>query len=107
MPLLNELEKRKWFYTIKSQYFINAFSIYICRAKARLVYACEWNPHAIEALRRNVEANSVSDRCIILEGDNRITAPKVRLMIFQTAHHLFNSMQMFQGIPVGSSKSLK
>ncbi|KAL9816413.1 putative transferase [Arabidopsis thaliana] len=45
-------------------------------AKAKLVYACEWNPHAIEALRRNVEANSVSERCIILEGDNRITAPK-------------------------------
>lgn len=42
-----------------------------------MVYACEWNPHAIEALRHNVEANFVSDRCIILEGDNRITAPKV------------------------------
>ncbi|KAG7557630.1 S-adenosyl-L-methionine-dependent methyltransferase [Arabidopsis suecica] len=54
-------------------YFVLPFLV---RAKARLVYACEWNPHAIEALRRNVEANSVSDRCIILEGDNRITAPK-------------------------------
>ncbi|KAL9285717.1 TRNA wybutosine-synthesizing protein/4 [Arabidopsis thaliana] len=53
-------------------YFVLPFLV---RAKARLVYACEWNPHAIEALRRNVEANSISDRCIILEGDNRITAP--------------------------------
>ncbi|KAK1326195.1 tRNA wybutosine-synthesizing protein 2/3/4 [Acorus calamus] len=46
------------------------------RAKAKLVYACEWNPHAIEALRRNVQANSVAERCIILEGDNRDTAPR-------------------------------
>ncbi|TXG47030.1 hypothetical protein EZV62_026324 [Acer yangbiense] len=46
-------------------------------AKAKLVYACEWNPHAVEALKYNLQANSVSDRCIVLEGDNRITAPKV------------------------------
>ena len=50
---------------------------WLLRAKAKLVYACEWNPHAVEALRRNVQANSVSDRCIILEGDNRTTAPQV------------------------------
>ncbi|XP_062013510.1 tRNA wybutosine-synthesizing protein 2/3/4 [Rosa rugosa] len=48
---------------------------FLVRAKAKLVYACEWNPHAVAALRRNVQANSVSDRCIILEGDNRTTAP--------------------------------
>ncbi|KAF5729052.1 Met-10+ like family protein / kelch repeat-containing protein putative isoform 1 [Tripterygium wilfordii] len=48
----------------------------LVRAKAKLVYACEWNPHAIEALRRNIQANAVSDRCIILEGDNCMTAPK-------------------------------
>lgn len=47
------------------------------RAKAKLVYACEWNPHAVEALRHNLEANLVADRCVLLEGDNRITAPKV------------------------------
>ncbi|KAK4753279.1 hypothetical protein SAY87_022077 [Trapa incisa] len=49
---------------------------FLVRANAKLVYACEWNPHAIEALHHNLQANSVSDRCIILEGDNRITAPK-------------------------------
>ncbi|KAJ0250215.1 tRNA wybutosine-synthesizing protein 2/3/4 [Hirschfeldia incana] len=49
---------------------------FLVRAKAKMVYACEWNPHAIEALRHNVEANFVSDRCIVLEGDNRLTAPK-------------------------------
>ncbi|KAK7855527.1 receptor-like serine/threonine-protein kinase sd1-7 [Quercus suber] len=45
-------------------------------ANAKLVYACEWNPNAIEALQHNLQANSVSDRCIVLEGDNQITAPK-------------------------------
>ena len=49
----------------------------LIRAKGKLVCACEWNPHAVEALRRNLELNSVSDRCIVLEGDNRMTAPKV------------------------------
>ncbi|KAK1304759.1 tRNA wybutosine-synthesizing protein 2/3/4 [Acorus calamus] len=54
-------------------YFVLPFLV---KAKAKLVYACEWNPHAIEALRRNVQANSVAERCIILEGDNRDTAPR-------------------------------
>ena len=46
-----------------------------------MVYACEWNPHAIEALRRNLEANGVASRCVVLEGDNRATAPKVRFLV--------------------------
>ncbi|XP_020225983.1 tRNA wybutosine-synthesizing protein 2/3/4 [Cajanus cajan] len=54
-------------------YFVLPFLV---RAQAALVYACEWNPHAVEALQHNLQANSVADRCIILEGDNRITAPK-------------------------------
>lgn len=54
-------------------YFVLPFLV---RANAKKVYACEWNPYAIEALRHNVEANSVNDRCVILEGDNRVTAPK-------------------------------
>ncbi|KAM3345443.1 tRNA wybutosine-synthesizing protein 2/3/4 [Capsicum galapagoense] len=54
-------------------YFVLPFLV---RAKAKLVYACEWNPHAVEALRRNLEANLVADHCVLLEGDNRITAPK-------------------------------
>lgn len=49
----------------------------IIRANAKFVYACEWNPDAVEALHRNLQANSVADRCTILEGDNRVTAPKV------------------------------
>lgn len=54
-------------------YFVLPFLV---RAKAKLVYACEWNPHAVEALRHNLEANLVADRCVLLEGDNQITAPK-------------------------------
>ncbi|KAK4353608.1 hypothetical protein RND71_025802 [Anisodus tanguticus] len=54
-------------------YFVLPFLV---RAKAKLVYACEWNPHAVEALRRNLEVNLVADRCVLLEGDNRNTAPK-------------------------------
>ncbi|KAL6990779.1 nicotinamide N-methyltransferase [Sarracenia purpurea var. burkii] len=54
-------------------YFVLPFLV---RASAKLVYACEWNPHAIEALKRNLHANSVAERCIVLEGDNRVTAPK-------------------------------
>uniref|UniRef100_A0A2P2KSH5 tRNA(Phe) (4-demethylwyosine(37)-C(7)) aminocarboxypropyltransferase n=1 Tax=Rhizophora mucronata TaxID=61149 RepID=A0A2P2KSH5_RHIMU len=49
---------------------------FLVRAKAKLVYACEWNPYAVEALKQNLHANSVSDRCIVLEGDNRLTAPE-------------------------------
>ncbi|XP_074579781.1 tRNA wybutosine-synthesizing protein 2/3/4 [Curcuma longa] len=54
-------------------YFVLPFLV---KAKAKLVYACEWNPHAIKALQHNVHANSVASQCIILEGDNHITAPK-------------------------------
>ncbi|KAL5775354.1 hypothetical protein ACOSP7_012911 [Xanthoceras sorbifolium] len=54
-------------------YFVLPFLV---RANAKLVYACEWNPHAVEALQYNLQANSVTDRCIVFEGDNRITAPK-------------------------------
>ncbi|KAG0483945.1 hypothetical protein HPP92_012029 [Vanilla planifolia] len=54
-------------------YFVLPFLV---KAKAKLVYACEWNQHAVRALKQNVNANSVADRCIILEGDNRVMAPR-------------------------------
>ncbi|KAF8700374.1 hypothetical protein HU200_034309 [Digitaria exilis] len=54
-------------------YFVLPFLV---KANAKFVYACEWNPHALEALRRNVRDNHVQDRCLVLEGDNRVTAPK-------------------------------
>ncbi|GMH40346.1 hypothetical protein BSKO_08250 [Bryopsis sp. KO-2023] len=47
----------------------------LCKAKAAKVYACEWNPNAVEALRKNLEVNGVKDRCEILQGDCRECAP--------------------------------
>jgi tRNA G37 N-methylase Trm5 len=49
---------------------------YLVKAGAAHVYACEWNPHAVEALRRNIVINSVADRCTVLEGDNAKVAPR-------------------------------
>ena len=46
-------------------------------AGAASVIACEWNPNALQALQRNLELNGVADRCHVLEGDCRLTAPKV------------------------------
>jgi tRNA G37 N-methylase Trm5 len=43
----------------------------LAKSGADKVYACEWNPDSVEALRRNLEANDVSHKCEILHGDNR------------------------------------
>ncbi|XP_029463257.1 tRNA wybutosine-synthesizing protein 2 homolog isoform X2 [Rhinatrema bivittatum] len=44
---------------------------YLLHAGAAFVHACEWNPHALAALRKNLQLNGVSDRCQVHEGDNR------------------------------------
>ncbi|KAG5851852.1 hypothetical protein ANANG_G00056230 [Anguilla anguilla] len=44
---------------------------YLVHAGAAHVHACEWNPHALSALKRNLELNGVSERCTVHEGDNR------------------------------------
>ncbi|XP_002980586.2 tRNA wybutosine-synthesizing protein 2/3/4 isoform X1 [Selaginella moellendorffii] len=54
-------------------YFVLPFLV---RARAKHVYACEWNPHALYALRRNLRASAVEKRCTVIEGDNRLTAPR-------------------------------
>ena len=49
---------------------------YLVHAGASHVHAYEWNPDAVEALQKNLEANEVSDRCTIHRGDNReVTCP--------------------------------
>ncbi len=40
---------------------------------AGVVHSCEWNPDALSALRWNLEENGVEDRCVIHEGDCRVT----------------------------------
>lgn len=47
---------------------------YLVHAKADHVFACEWNPHAVEALGRNLELNKVQDRCTVLPGDNQLVS---------------------------------
>ncbi|BBN02828.1 tRNA wybutosine-synthesizing protein 3 [Marchantia polymorpha subsp. ruderalis] len=49
---------------------------FLIKAGARHVYACEWNPHALAALRHNLRVNGVEDSCSVLEGDNRCSAPE-------------------------------
>ncbi|XP_061643115.1 tRNA wybutosine-synthesizing protein 2 homolog [Phyllopteryx taeniolatus] len=44
---------------------------YLVHANAAHVHACEWNPHAVEALRKNLAANRVQGRCTVHPGDNR------------------------------------
>lgn len=44
---------------------------FLVHAGAAFVHACEWNPHAVVALRKNLELNGVADRCQIHSGDNR------------------------------------
>ena len=55
---------------------------YLIHANADHVYACEWNPEAVKALKLNLAKNNVEDKCTVLEGDNRKTAPK------NVAHHV-------------------
>ena len=50
---------------------------YLVHARAELVHACEWNPHAVEALKKGLKANRIEDKCIIHYGDNR----KVRIIV--------------------------
>lgn len=44
---------------------------YLLHAGAAHVHACEWNPDAVEALKRNLQLNRVAHRCTVHQGDNR------------------------------------
>ncbi|NWV06780.1 TYW2 protein, partial [Ptilonorhynchus violaceus] len=44
---------------------------FLVHAGAAFVHACEWNIHAVEALRRTLVLNGVQDRCHIHPGDSR------------------------------------
>eukprot|EP00105_Crassostrea_gigas_P016243 XP_011433560.1 PREDICTED: tRNA wybutosine-synthesizing protein 2 homolog isoform X2 [Crassostrea gigas] len=49
---------------------------YLVHARADRLHACEWNPDAVEALRKNLRLNGVEDRCVVHFGDNRQLCPK-------------------------------
>ncbi|NXA08255.1 TYW2 protein, partial [Sapayoa aenigma] len=44
---------------------------FLVHAGAAFVHACEWNVHAVEALRRALVLNGVQDRCCVHHGDSR------------------------------------
>ena len=52
---------------------IGYFSLpYLVHARAEFLHACEWNPAAVAALRKNMVANKIPEsRYQIHEGDNR------------------------------------
>lgn len=48
----------------------------LIHARAKHLYACEWNTDAIEAFKRNLVINKIdTNRCTIIEGDNRTNRP--------------------------------
>ena len=57
---------------------------YLVHAGASQVYACEWNPDAVEALKKNLELNKVSERCTVLEGDNKLVCKVTSLIYIYT-----------------------
>ena len=49
---------------------------YLVHAQAEHMYACEWNPNSVVALKVNLENLGLRERCTVLEGDNRLVCPK-------------------------------
>ncbi|KAL7530621.1 hypothetical protein ACHAXR_008199 [Thalassiosira sp. AJA248-18] len=49
----------------------------LIHGRARHVTACEWNTHALHALRYNLRANGVEDRTTVLEGDCRVSLKRL------------------------------
>ena len=58
---------------------------YLVHGHADRVHACEWNPVALEGLRRGLAANGVGEKCVVHEGDCR----KVTCIIHIIMHSLF------------------
>merc|ERR1712241_1190666 len=60
---------------------------YLIHAKAEKVISCEWNPEAVKALKLNLAKNKIDEtKCIVLEGDNRKTCPKILLTMSTLAY---------------------
>ncbi len=52
----------------------------VIHGKAAKVYSCEWNEHAVQALRYNVADNKITDKVEIFVGDCRKSAEKHKLV---------------------------
>ncbi|XP_045176424.2 tRNA wybutosine-synthesizing protein 2 homolog [Mercenaria mercenaria] len=49
---------------------------YLVYTGVKHLHACEWNPDAVEALRRNLSMNGVEDKCTVHLGDNKQVCPE-------------------------------
>lgn len=64
---------------------IGYFSLaYLVHAGVAHLHACEWDEDALIALRSNLKANGVADRCTVHPGDNATSLPAFR----RTAHRV-------------------
>ena len=48
---------------------------FLVHGHPRTVHACEWNPVAVEGLRRGLVLNGVREQCVIHQGDCREVSP--------------------------------
>ena len=51
---------------------------YLVHAGTSMVHACEWNPDAVDALKKNLVLNNVQGRCQVHAGDNK----QVNIVVF-------------------------
>ena len=50
---------------------------YLVHAQAAHLHACEWDDDALHALRNNLHANGVAERCTVHPGDNAFAATAI------------------------------
>ena len=62
---------------------IGYFSLpYLVHAKAEFLHACEWNPAAVAALKKNMSINKIPDSSYqIHEGDNRNSVKSISILM--------------------------
>ena len=54
-------------------------------AGAVFTQTCDWNPHAVAALRRKLRVKGVADECqIYFEGNRKVSAGEIWLLTIQT-----------------------
>ncbi|XP_021933750.1 tRNA wybutosine-synthesizing protein 2 homolog isoform X2 [Zootermopsis nevadensis] len=67
---------------------------YLVHAGALLVHACEWNPDAVIALRKNLIQNDAGGRCIVHEGDNQKVLLNVAYEIESSKFMAYRKIEM-------------
>ena len=61
----------------------------VAKAGAARAMACEWNPAAVEALRRNIDLNGLQGRVEVLPGDCREVCRFMSFFLFSIAACVF------------------